>query len=65
MKVHEHTKMVFPKAFYTDLNSELCISHSELNVSSGSYLKSSTHPSFYIKNKNNRAISSLNYLKLA
>lgn len=37
MKVGGHKKMVFPKAFYIDLNSELCIS--ELNLSSGSYLK--------------------------
>lgn len=52
MKVGGHKKMVFPKTFYTDLNSELCLS--ELNLSSGSYLKWSAHPSFYIKNKTNR-----------
>lgn len=63
MKVHGH-KMAFPKAFYTDLNSELAIS--ELNLSSGSYLNQvHIHLSILNRRTIEIAISPPNYLKLA
>lgn len=64
MKVHGHKKMVFPKAFYTDLNSELAIS--ELNLSSVSYLNQvHIHLSILKRRTIEIAISPPNYLKLA